>query len=156
MLQLGQHLKHHDSVALLSRPPRWWWQKHLIQGGTAPGLRPLNSTISQWPERALEQGRNDAILSQRCPCKHGSDRWEAKRAECSLELQSCAGEAAGWARHSAEVNTHEGKWHYWPGLVHTLPREGLRHSRRFLWLTRPVLQQPCPSEEQQAKYLKQQ
>lgn len=93
------------------------------------------------------------------PSKHGSccsDRGEAKREQASglYNYRAAPVKPACWARRSAEVNTHERQ--YWPGLVHKLPREGLRHSRRFLRLTRPVLQQPCPSEEQEAKYLKRQ
>lgn len=153
MLQLGQHLKMLHGPAAKGPTLVVTKTSHSRWSCTWFEAIELNYFPVNWEGSGARHKRSSPDAG---PCKHGSDRWEAKRVKWSLKLQSCAGEAACWARQSAGVNTHEEEWHYWPGLVHKLPREGLRHSRRFLWLTRPVLQQPCPSEEQQAKYLKQQ
>lgn len=103
-----------------------------------PGLRPLNLTIFHRSEWALDQGR------KRC-CSFPTLARVSTAAVAVIKEKPSGSQVSGlcndraapvkpacWARQSAEVNTHEGERHYWPGLVHKLPREGLRHSRRFL------------------------
>lgn len=93
--------------------------------------------LCYFPPQLCIKAENDAALSP----AHGScrgDTWEAKWEQAS---GLCSERAVEPAELTA-VSTHGREQHCWPGLTHELPRQRLRHSRRFLWLTRPVLQQP--------------
>lgn len=140
MLELGQPLKQSlpkgrvptvaETIPSQVEPRQGWGRRASLFSTAASGPGIKAEEGAAFPRPAREHTAAVAVINEK---PSGSKRVVYVITELV--------EPAGGARQPAEVNTH-GERHCWPGLAHKLPREGLRHSRRVLWLTRPVLQQP--------------